>query len=263
MAEADEQVDTSDCGDCGKAGKTKRRLPEWMKNVVVDKDHTKTKRKRGGAQKGQTTLVTDLPVLKFTGNIVYCYQKDDCSFICEDIMSNSTSGCVVGFDIEWPVTYTAGKEEKTAVLQLCSSHNKCYLLHLSCMAGFPGGLKKLLETESIKKVGVGIQGDVWKLLRDFDIQMTGGVDLSNLANQKTGSAEIWSLDNLCKHVLKQRLDKDPGVRKSDWRQYPLTPTQQQYAAADAYAGLLLYNKLTQIPGKGNTDTMKEAIYKRQ
>ncbi|KAI8495541.1 hypothetical protein Bbelb_265130 [Branchiostoma belcheri] len=191
MAEADEQVDTSDCGDCGKARKPKRRLPEWMENVVVDKDHTKTKRKWGGAQKGQTTLVTDLPVLKFTGNIVYCYQKDDCSFICEDFI------------------------------------------------------------------------DVWKLLRDFDIQMTGGVDLSNLANQKTGSAEIWSLDNLCKHVLKQRLDKDPGVRKSDWRQYPLTPTQQQYAAADAYAGLLLYNKLTQIPGKGNTDTMKEAIYKRQ
>ncbi|CAH1241223.1 WRN [Branchiostoma lanceolatum] len=250
MAEADEQVDRGGCGDCGTTKKPKRRLPDWMKDIVLDKDHTKTKRKRGGPQKGQPPLVLDLPVLKFTGNVVYCYQTGDCSFMCEDIISNSTSehSCVLGFDIEWPVTYTAGKEEKTALLQLCPSHNKCYLFHLSCMAGFPGGLKKLLETESIKKVGVGIQGDVWKLLRDFDIQMKGCVDLSNLANQNTGSAEIWSLDNLCKHVLKQRLDKDPGVRKSDWRQYPLTATQQQYAAADAYAGLLLYNKLTQTAG---------------
>ncbi|XP_035658094.1 Werner syndrome ATP-dependent helicase homolog [Branchiostoma floridae] len=203
MAEADEkQLDTSGNWDCGKATKQKRRLPEWMKNVVLDKDHTDSKKKRRDQQK--TTLVSDLPVLKFTGNIVYCYQKDDCSFMCEDIMTTSSTAdysCVLGFDIEWPVTYTVGKEEKTALLQLCTSHNKCYLFHLSCMPGFPGGLKKLLETESIKKVGVGIQGDVRKLLRDFDVNMKGGMDLSSLANQNTRSAEIWSLDNLCKYVL--------------------------------------------------------------
>ena len=42
---------------------------------------------------------------------------------------------VVGFDMEWPVTYQVGKEPKTAVIQICTQQMKCYIFHVSCMPG--------------------------------------------------------------------------------------------------------------------------------
>ena len=42
---------------------------------------------------------------------------------------------VVGFDIEWKVTYKTGDSKKTAVLQLCPNERKCFIFHLSMMRG--------------------------------------------------------------------------------------------------------------------------------
>ena len=43
---------------------------------------------------------------------------------------------ICGFDIEWKVTYEAGKgPRKTAVFQMCTSENECYVFHVSAMAG--------------------------------------------------------------------------------------------------------------------------------
>lgn len=41
-----------------------------------------------------------------------------------------------------------------------------------------------LEDESIRKVGVGIEGDKWKLLSDYEIRLNNFVELSDLANEK-------------------------------------------------------------------------------
>lgn len=49
---------------------------------------------------------------------------------------------------------------------------------------FPQGLKMLLENKSIKKAGVGIEGDQWKLLRDFDVKLESFVELTDIANEK-------------------------------------------------------------------------------
>lgn len=49
---------------------------------------------------------------------------------------------------------------------------------------FPQGLKMLLENEAIKKAGVGIEQDQWKLLRDFDIKLKSIVELTDVANKK-------------------------------------------------------------------------------
>lgn len=57
--------------------------------------------------------------------------------------------------------------------------SSCLSHHVS---GFPPGLKLFLEDESIVKVGVGIEGDKWKLLSDYDIKLKNVVELSHLAN---------------------------------------------------------------------------------
>ncbi|EPY73328.1 hypothetical protein CB1_015160003 [Camelus ferus] len=92
----------------------------------------------------------------------------------------------------------------------------------------------LLENEAIKKAGVGIEGDQWKLLRDFDIKLKSFVELTDVANEKLKSTETWSLNGLVKHLFGKQLLKDKSVRCSNWSNFPLTEGQKLYAATDAY-----------------------------
>uniref|UniRef100_A0A8C2D2F7 DNA 3'-5' helicase n=1 Tax=Cyprinus carpio TaxID=7962 RepID=A0A8C2D2F7_CYPCA len=194
----------------------------------------------------KSILEDDLPYLEFGGTVIYSQERHDCSFLSEDLRSGLASGSAVGFDLEWPPSFTKGKTKKVAVVQLCASEEKCYLFHISSMSGFPPGLKMLLEDENIKKVGVGIEGDKWKLLSDYDIRLKSIVELSDLANKTLRCGEKWSLDGLVKHLLKKQLFKDKLVRCSHWDDYDLTEDQKRYAATDAYAGLLIYQNLQEI-----------------
>ncbi len=71
-----------------------------------------------------------------------------------------------------------------------------YLLmyYMSYVSGFPPGLKMLLEDENIKKVGVGIEGDKWKLLSDYDIKLKNIVELSDLANKTVCCLSVYRCD---------------------------------------------------------------------
>ncbi|KFV91123.1 Werner syndrome ATP-dependent helicase, partial [Eurypyga helias] len=192
----------------------------------------------------QRSLLEDgLPFLEFCGSIVYSYEASDCSLLSEDIRQSLSDGAAVGFDIEWPPSYTKGKMAKIAVIQICVTEEKCYLFHVSSMSGFPKGLKRLLEDETIKKVGVGIEGDQWKLMSDFEIKLKSFVELADVANEKLNCKETWSLNGLVKHLFGKQLLKDKSVRCSNWEEFPLNKEQKLYAATDAYAGFIIYQKL--------------------
>ncbi|XP_028394650.1 Werner syndrome ATP-dependent helicase homolog [Dendronephthya gigantea] len=184
-----------------------------------------------------------LQVMKFHGKVYYCSQKDDCNFICNQMRTESTE--VVGFDIEWKVTFT-NEVRRTALIQLCPSRDICYLFHISMMNGFPSELKLLLESEAITKVGVGIHNDMQKLTSDFGVKAKGYSELSDLANLKLKTSEKWSLKGLTMNLFKQRIPKDNKVRCSDWEKYPLSRTQESYAALDAYVGYAIYMKLVEM-----------------
>lgn len=59
----------------------------------------------------------------------------------------------------------------------------CLLLHVH-HSGIPLVLRKLLESSSIRKVGLNITGDAHKLKTDFGIELGGCVELGSLANQR-------------------------------------------------------------------------------
>uniref|UniRef100_A0A8C3J802 DNA 3'-5' helicase n=1 Tax=Calidris pygmaea TaxID=425635 RepID=A0A8C3J802_9CHAR len=196
------------------------KYPQWML----------TQNQKSTIQR--SVLEDGLPFLKFCGSIVYSYEASDCSLLSEDI--SLSDGAAVGFDIEWPPSYTKGKMAKVAVIQICVTEEKCYLFHISSMSGFPKGLKRLLEDETIKKVGVGIEGDQWKLMSDFEIKLKSFVELADVANEKLKCKEIWSLNGLVKHLFGKQLLKDKSVRCSNWEEFPLNEEQKLYAATDAY-----------------------------
>ncbi|KAL2761933.1 Werner syndrome ATP-dependent helicase [Daubentonia madagascariensis] len=216
-----------------------QKYPEWM--LMKNENCAVEERKPLSIQK--SVFEDDLPFLEFTGSVVYSYEASDCSFLSEDISMSLSDGDVVGFDMEWPPVYNKGKLGRVALIQLCVSESKCYLFHISAMSVFPQGLKMLLENEAIKKAGVGIEGDQWKLLRDFDIKLKSFVELTDVANKKLKCTETWSLNGLVKHLLGKQLLKDKSIRCSDWSNFPLTEDQKLYAATDAYAGFIIYRKL--------------------
>ncbi|XP_030168169.1 Werner syndrome ATP-dependent helicase isoform X2 [Lynx canadensis] len=218
-----------------------RKLPEWM-SMQNERCHVEERK----ASVQRSIFEDVLPFLEFTGSIVYSYEASDCSFLSEDISMSLSFGDVVGFDMEWPPVYTPGKQGRVALIQLCVSESKCYLFHISSMAVFPQGLKMLLENEAIKKAGVGIQGDQWKLLKDFDIKLKSFVELTDVANDKLKCKETWSLNGLVKHLFGKQLLKDRSICCSNWSNFPLTEDQKLYAATDAYAGLIIYRKLENL-----------------
>ncbi|XP_014740421.1 PREDICTED: Werner syndrome ATP-dependent helicase isoform X6 [Sturnus vulgaris] len=216
------------------------KYPQWMLTESQEEACLGHK-KKPGAQR--SVLEDGLPFLEFCGSVVYSYESSDCSLLAEDIRQSLSDGAAVGFDIEWPPSYTKGKMSKTAVIQMCVAEDRCYLFHISSMAGFPKGLKRLLEDETIKKVGVGIEGDQWKLMSDFEIKLKSFVELADVANEKLKCKETWSLNGLVKHLFGRQLLKDQSVRCSSWEKFPLNEEQKLYAATDAYAGYIVYEKL--------------------
>ncbi|NXL67499.1 WRN helicase, partial [Chordeiles acutipennis] len=215
------------------------KYPQWM--LTPEQEGVLGDKKKSAAQR--SVLEDGLPFLEFRGSVVYSYEASDCSLLSEDIRQGLPDGAAVGFDVEWPPSYTKGRMAKIALIQMCVTEEKCYLFHISSMSGFPKGLKRLLEDETIKKVGVGIEGDQWKLLSDFEIKLKSFVELADVANEKLKCKELWSLNGLVKHLFGKQLLKDKSVRCSNWEDFPLNEEQKLYAATDAYAGFIIYQKL--------------------
>nr|XP_029502803.1 Werner syndrome ATP-dependent helicase isoform X1 [Oncorhynchus nerka] len=237
---------------------TDRNLPEWMSKIeTTEKDALK--QVQTGIYK-RNVIEDDLPYLEFTGTVIFSQEKNDCSFLSDELRSSLSPGSAVGFDIEWPPSFTKGQKKKVALVQLCASVEKCYLFHLSPMSRFPTGLKIFLEDETIRKVGVGIEGDMWKLLSDFDVKLKNFVELGDLANGRLRCGERWSLDGLVKHLFKKRLFKQQDVRCSNWDDFELSQEQKRYAATDAYAGLIIHNKLNNMdPGVNSQSGLKDKL----
>lgn len=184
-----------------------------------------------------------LPKMNFRGQVFYCSREDDCNFICSKLRAENVA--VVGFDMEWKVTFSKDMR-KTALIQLCPSQDTCYLFHIVMMNGFPTELRLLIESDVTMKVGVGIHCDMQKLKKDFDIEAKGYLDLSDIANKKLKCNEKWSLNGLTMHLFKSRIGKYTKVRCSDWENFPLSQTQEQYAANDVYISYAIYCKLTEL-----------------
>ncbi|XP_041354913.1 Werner syndrome ATP-dependent helicase homolog [Gigantopelta aegis] len=200
-------------------------------------------------------VAQSLPLLICCGSVIYSYNTNDCSLLCEELAAKlpacGEQDLFVGFDMEWPVLYQRGHGSgKVALIQISFSEESCYLFHIAAMGTFPKSLKLFLQDNRLKKIGINIESDWWKLERDFDgIQAkttiaSSVIDLSKLANEKLKSCENWSLEGLCRHVLKMRIDKNEDIRCGRWDDCPLSEQQQMYAAVDAHACLKIFNSLS-------------------
>ncbi len=157
---------------------------------------------------------------------------------------------VLGFDGEWcSWRPNAGASLKSAFsLVQVASEDKIGLFHIARHDGeepedlIAPSLRKIIESPDIIKTGVNIKGaDFSRLRQHFKLNPQGGLELSDLHRMvvPTSRRGLVAMAKQVEHHLGLPLAKG-DVRTSNWTR-PLNARQKLYAAADAYAGFMLYH----------------------
>ncbi|KAL4452065.1 hypothetical protein ABPG75_007727 [Micractinium tetrahymenae] len=142
----------------------------------------------------------NLPPAAFPGRIRYAFTAPEVDGLCQRLLEGGIQAA--GFDIEWWVTYQTGvTPRKVALIQLCylpltpkpapagqqqqqqQRQHECLLLHIA-HSGITLHLRRLLCSEAVLKVGVGVHSDALKVCRDFGFEMQGVLCLSEYANAR-------------------------------------------------------------------------------
>lgn len=177
-----------------------------------------------------------------------------------------------GVDCEW--TSSAGQRTKVATLQVAvEGEDTVYIFHLSQMRKLPRMLKRFLECPTVIKAGRSIGIDKKYLAEDYQLVVeshdealsNSWVELAAMATRLEAAPPRSSLAKLVENVLGRNLPKPQHIRCSQWTADKLsddqvcalylthyclwltTFVQVEYAALDAYAGLMVYLRLAAKP----------------
>lgn len=199
--------------------------------------------------------------------IIYCTTRQK----SESVAATFLKEPIVGFDMEWHPSRSRGPTEQPSVdggasraaylkgnisLIQVATESRIALFHIARHAGstvaelVPPSLRRLIESAAISKAGVAVhKADGMRLRRFFKLKPRGMAELSYMHNVVTYAAQepsrankrLVALKTLTLLHLGLPLAKGP-VRTSDWTR-PLNEAQTRYAAADAYAGFMIYKAL--------------------
>ena len=179
-------------------------------------------------------IVKDLPIAQTDCQIELIDSPDEVDKAVKYLLRSK----VVGFDTESKPSFTKGKSNKIALMQI-STQKRCFLFRLQ-MIGKNQLLKEFLENENIKKIGVAIHGDLRNLRVWSKFEPKNFVDLQNIVGdygiEELGLQKIYAI------VFGKKISKSQQL--SNWEAKILNRAQQVYAATDAWACRQIYLKLT-------------------
>ena len=179
-------------------------------------------------------IVKDLPIAQTDCQIELIDSPDEVDKAVKYLLRSK----VVGFDTESKPSFTKGKSNKIALMQI-STQKRCFLFRLQ-MIGKNQRLKEFLENENIKKIGVAIHGDLRNLRVWSKFEPKNFVDLQNIVGdygiEELGLQKIYAI------VFGKKISTSQQL--SNWEAKILNRAQQVYAATDAWACRQIYLKLT-------------------
>ena len=178
----------------------------------------------------EKSQINELPLIRFYGSIQLA--SDNKSF--KKFVTKLRKQKVLGFDIECKPNFKRGPNNPPALLQLATA-DQAFLFRLYPVMKL-GPLTDILEDPNIVKTGVAIKDDVYNLKKIEEFNPAGFEDLAPLAQSL--KIEQTGLRNLTAIFFSQRLSK--SAQLSNWQKSPLSPSQQIYAATDAWISRELY-----------------------
>lgn len=190
------------------------------------------------AHKIDKQLVANMPSLIFEGDIIEVKTPQQAKEAIDCLLDS----VAVGIDTETRPAFKKGVSYPVALLQVATLTH-CYLFRLNLLKDYTE-IQKLFESDKITKVGLSLKDDIRALKgRIKGMNPKNIVDVQDIVNDY-GIFEL-SLQKIFAIVFNMKISKTQ--RLTNWEAECLTPAQQQYAATDAWATLLLYQQLLRQP----------------
>ena len=177
--------------------------------------------------------VKDMPKALFPGQIHVVQTPQE----AERAVAYLKKCPILGIDSETRPSFTKGQSHKVALLQV-SSEEHCFLFRLN-LTGLTLPIIMLLENPGITKVGLSLRDDFMMLHKRAPFEQRACVELQEYV--RTFGIQDRSLQKIYAILFGEKISK--SQRLSNWEAEMLTPSQQQYAATDAWACLNIYNRL--------------------
>ena len=193
-------------------------------------------RSRGAGAKRDVAADADLPL--YPGIALADIVLVDSAAADSVAVADLLAADAVGFDTESKPTFAKGEISTGPHLVQLATDAKAYLFpvdRLPCL----GGLKAVLESTRVCKVGFGLDSDVARLKSKFGIDLRNVVDLAVTLRAAGEKNTVGARAAVIRH-FGQRLQKSRRVSTSNWALPQLSESQMRYAADDAQVSLRLY-----------------------
>ena len=158
---------------------------------------------------------------------------------CREIQDELNQVRILGFDTESKPTFKVGEKSTGPHLIQLASHDQAYLFQVSTeILGF---LKPILENERQLKVGFGLKNDT-SGFRRHGIEPKSLIELSKSFSSFGYTSQV-GVQTVVALLFQRYFAKSKKISTSNWAVKNLSSKQIAYAAADAYAALLILDHL--------------------
>lgn len=190
--------------------------------------------------------IPTLPRVVFEGRIVVVLNEHEAEKAVRYLLSQP----ILGVDTETKPSFRKGSQHAVSLLQV-SSHDICFLFRLNLL-GMSPSVKRLLEDQTVPKIGLSWHDDLMMLHRLGDFEPGNFIDLQH--HVKEIGVEDLSLQKLYANFFGQRISK--RERLTNWETDMLNDKQKMYAALDAWACIMLYEELVRLEETGDYEIVE-------
>ncbi|MBI5898039.1 MAG: 3'-5' exonuclease domain-containing protein 2 [Rhodocyclales bacterium] len=145
---------------------------------------------------------------------------------------------VLGFDTEAKPTFAKGEVSTGPHLIQLATEQKAWLFQIPRHAQH-SGLRAIIESPAILKVGFGLGSDLAQMRGRLGIEPQGILDLSQALPREAPNKTLGAKTAVARY-LGQQLRKSRRVTTSNWAHARLNERQMLYAANDAQVALRIY-----------------------
>ena len=158
---------------------------------------------------------------------------------CHALEQELKSCAVLGFDSESKPTFKVGEVSTGPHLIQLATLDKAYLFQMN--DSIWDFLKPIFVNRDQIKVGFGLKNDA-HLFRKKGIELNSVIELSKCF-KAFGLNNPVGLKNAMALLFQVNFPKSKRISTSNWASKKLSPAQIDYAAADAYAPVLVFEEL--------------------
>ncbi|KAG8778841.1 hypothetical protein FRC15_010532 [Serendipita sp. 397] len=168
----------------------------------------------GTSSSARKEIALNLPSYSFTTmdpvRRLYYLRERDADF--EGWKNQSLRGVtVLGFDIEWRPSFVKDRpENRVATIQIASKHDVS-VVQISNLGHVPQNLRDILRNPNIIKVGVSIDGDARKLLRDWQVEVVNMLDLSFIARAVD---PYWEQQDAARQLIREQQQQEQREQRA-------------------------------------------------